>query len=499
MSSSNPPSSNPSSSSPSSSSPGMLFDDGRLRSAHALGELIAKGEVSAVDVVEQTLGQIERHNQQLNAVVSLSPSALDEAAVLDRRRVAGEPPGILHGLPVVVKDVTETAGLRTTYGSPIYADHVPAVDALVVERLRAAGAIVIGKGNTPEMALGGHTDNPIFGHTRNPWNPELSPGGSTGGGAVALATGMAALAEGTDLGGSLRIPAAFCGLVGIRPTPGLVPTWPTPHPWDTLQVNGPMARSVQDLALFLDATAGFDPRSPLSRAAAVPSYSQALVEVGTEGLRIAYVADPTGMGIDSDLESCCREAAFSLSNSGVQVEEIDLSIDWARATFRELRGLWALAWHQHRLGVEAEAGQNCDPRLGANVKANLETGLSFSARQLGAASQERGRLLAIFLDLFNRFDAILTPTMAVKPFAVADGHPTEVGGRRMETYIDWLAPTSVLSLTSLPVLSVPAGLDGDGMPVGLQVVGRPFDELGAMKIGREVCRLRPIPGPPGFT
>ena len=476
-----------------------LYDEGRLRSARSLRDLIAAGATTAVEVVEQTSARIDHANDRLNAIVTRSPSALGEAAALDRRRASGEPLGKLHGLPVIIKDVTETAGLRTTYGSPIYAEHIPEEDALVVERLKAAGAIVIGKSNTPEMALGGHTDNPLFGHTRNPWNPELSPGGSTGGGAAALVTGMAALAEGTDLGGSLRIPAAFCGLVGLRPTPGLVPTWPTPHLWDTLQVTGPMARSVEDLALFLDATAGVDPRAPMSRPAAVASYSDALDRTAISGSRLAYVADPTAIGIDRELEARCRQAAFSLRDLGAQVEEIDLSVAWARDTFRQLRGLWALAWHQHRLRGAGEPDASIsrhDPRLGGNVRANLDTGLSFSAHQLGSSAQDRGRLHGILLELFARFDGILTPTMAVKPFAVADGHPTEINGQPMETYIDWVAPTSVLSLTSLPVMSVPAGLDSDGMPVGLQVVGRPFDELGVMGIGRAICRQSPIPDPP---
>ncbi len=482
------------------SSDNPLFDDGRLRSARSLRDWIAAGKTSAVEVLERTSERIDRADGRLNAVVTRSASAVDEAVALDRRRVSGEPLGKLHGLPVIIKDVTETAGLRTTYGSPIYAEHIPARDALVVERLKAAGAIVIGKSNTPEMALGGHTDNPLFGHTRNPWDPEKSPGGSTGGGAAALVTGMAALAEGTDLGGSLRIPAAFCGLAGLRPTPGLVPTWPTPHLWDTLQVTGPMARTVEDLALFIDATAGRDPRAPMSRAATVASYSEALDGVEISGLRLGYAADPTGIGIDRELEACCRQAAFSLRDLGAQVEEIDLSISWARDTFRELRGLWALAWHQHRLQAEEEPEKGSvfrhHPQLGGNVRANLDTGLSFSAHQLGSSAQDRGRLYEIWRELFGRFDGILTPTMAVKPFPVADGHPTEISGQAMETYIDWVAPTSVLSLTSLPVMSVPAGLDSDGMPVGVQVVGRPFDELGVMGIGRAICRQCPIPDPP---
>ena len=231
-------------------------------SATDLARAIASRQISAREVLEAALQRVERHNGALNAIVTLNPRALDDARAVDARLAAGEPVGPLAGVPVGIKDVTPVAGLRTTYGSPVFADHVPAEDALIVQRLRAAGAIVLGKTNTPEFAAGGNTWNPVFGRTRNPWNPALSAGGSTGGGAVGLATGMIALAEGTDLGGSLRIPAAFCGVVGLRPSPGLVPTHPSDWVWDTLQVSGPMARTVEDVALMLQAVAGPSPFAP---------------------------------------------------------------------------------------------------------------------------------------------------------------------------------------------------------------------------------------------
>src|ERR1043166_7863106 len=234
-----------------------------LRSATETAEQIARGSLSAESVVAAAIERIERLNPALNAVVTLNPRAMDDARALDRQIEAGENPGPLAGVPVGIKDVTQVAGLRTTFGSPLYRDHVPDEDALVVQRLRAAGAIILGKTNTPEFAAGGNTWNDVFGRTRNPWNPAKSAGGSTGGGAVALATGMIALAEGTDLGGSLRIPASFCGVVGLRPSPGLVPTHPADWVWDTLQVTGPMARTAEDVALMLQAIAGPSPYAPL--------------------------------------------------------------------------------------------------------------------------------------------------------------------------------------------------------------------------------------------
>src|SRR3989441_2750428 len=235
-------------------------------SATELARLVASREVSPVEVVEACLARVERYNPAVNAVVTLNPRALDDAGELELRLVRGEEVGLLAGLPVGIKDVTPVAGLRTTYGSPLYRDHVPADDALVVRRLREAGAVILGKTNCPEFAAGGNTFNEVFGRTRNPWDPTRSAGGSTGGGAAGLVTGMITLAEGTDLGGSLRIPASFCGVVGLRPSVGLIPTYPADWAWDTLQVEGPMARTAQAVALMLQAVAGASPLSPPSQA-----------------------------------------------------------------------------------------------------------------------------------------------------------------------------------------------------------------------------------------
>src|SRR5688572_2203953 len=222
-------------------------------SATELRERLDRRELSARELIEATLARIEEKNGAVNAVVTLDPTALEQARALDAKMARGGPVGLLHGLPVGIKDVTPVGGGRTTYGSLLYADHVPAEDAEVVRRLRAAGAVILGKTNTPEFATGANTFNEVFGRTRNPWNLERSAGGSTGGGAAAVATGMIALAEGTDLGGSLRIPAAFCGVVGLRPSPGLVPTWPSDYLWDSMQVTGPIARRAEDVALILQA------------------------------------------------------------------------------------------------------------------------------------------------------------------------------------------------------------------------------------------------------
>jgi amidase len=271
------------------------------RSASDLRQLVATRQVSAADVIEATLERVEALNGTINAVVTLNPRALDDARAVDERIARGDVPP-LSGVPVGIKDVTPVASLRTTFGSTIYADHVPTHDAVVVRRLRDAGAIIIGKTNCPEFAAGGNTFNDVFGRTRNPWNTALSAGGSTGGGAAALATGMIALAEGTDLGGSLRIPASFCGIVGLRPSVGLVPTYPTDWAWDTLQVSGPMARTAEDVALMLQTIAGPSEWSPLRQPVDGRDFVAGVAAGVPSGSRIAYCRDPARIGIDAAIE-----------------------------------------------------------------------------------------------------------------------------------------------------------------------------------------------------
>jgi len=448
---------------------------------------VAAGALSPVAVIEAALERVDQLNPRLNAIVTLNPRALEDARDLERRVRAGQPAGLLAGVPVGIKDVTQVAGLRTTFGSPLYQDHVPAEDALVVQRLRAADAIVLGKTNTPEFAAGGNTWNDVFGRTRNPWNPARSAGGSTGGGAAALATGMIALAEGTDLGGSLRIPASFCGVVGLRPSPGLVPTYPTDYVWDTLQVTGPMARNADDVALMLEAIAGPSAHVPLRQPVSGRDFVAATRAGPKTPLRVAYCPDSTGIGIDPGIESVCRAAALTLERCGASVEAIEFDLSEGREAFLALRGLWFVTWMQQRLDRIAE--------FGVNVRNNTNAGLAAGVAQLGAAEASRGRIWHRFRQLFERYDHLLTPTMAVPPFPVEQNYPDSVAGKPMQTYIDWLAPTFVLSLTGLPVVSVPCGLAA-GMPVGIQIVGRPEGEEGVLALAAAVQRGCPVGLPP---
>jgi amidase len=464
----------------------MIMPDESLAflSAGEIARRVRARELSPVEVLDACLARVERHNPALNAVVTLNPRARDEAAALEASIARGEDVGPLAGVTVGIKDVTEVGGVRTTYGSPLFADHVPEHDATVVARLRAAGAVVVGKTNTPEFAAGGNTFNPVFGRTRNPWNPERSAGGSTGGGAVGLATGMFALAQGTDLGGSLRIPASFCGVVGLRPSVGLVPTWPQEFLWDSMQVTGVMGRAAEDVALGLQAIAGASDRAPLAQPMHGRDFAAAVRAADARGLRVAYCPDIAGIGIDADVERVCREGALALREAGATVDEVALDLSYGRPAFLALRGLWFVSQlHPHLDRLE---------HFGTNVANNVRAGLSASVRDLGAAEAARRRIWDEFRDFFARYDLLLTPTMAVPPFPVEENYPQTVGGREMSTYVDWLAPTFVLSLTGLPVASVPAGLDARGMPAGLQIVAPPRGEERALAAASVVQRLRPI-------
>jgi len=452
-----------------------------------LRRLVVTRAVSAVQVVEACLERVEALNPTLNAVVTLNPHALEDAVKLDARLAKGEEPGPLFGLPVGIKDVTPVAGLRTTYGSPIYADNVPKEDALVVRRLRHAGAVILGKTNCPEFAAGANTFNEVFGRTRNPWDPTKSAGGSTGGGAAGVASGMIALAEGTDLGGSLRTPASFCGIVGLRPSVGLVPTHPTDWVWDDLQVTGPMARTAEDVALMLQAVAGPSEFSPLAQPVDGRDFVSAVQAGPGPGLRVAYCPDIAGIGVDPDVERVCRNAAFALRDAGVVVEEIELDLTPARAEFLPVRGLWFVTQMFPRLDMR--------DRFGPNVANNVKYGLDMTTNELAAAESYRGQLWHRFREFFNRFDHLLTPCMAVPPFPVEQNYPDSIAGKPMNTYIDWIAPTFVLSLTGLPVASVPAGLDSGRMPVGLQILGRQFGEEAVLALAAQIQRLVPIGRP----
>jgi amidase len=460
------------------------------KSARELARLIATRAVSPAEVLEAHLAVIEKINPKLNAIVTL---VADQARAAARRAesavVDGGALGLLHGLPTAIKDNTLTAGIRTTFGSPLFKDFVPTEDAEVVRRLKAAGAVVLGKTNIPEFATGANTVNELFGATRNPWNLALSSAGSSGGAAVAVAAGMVPLAQATDFGCSIRMPAAFCGIVGIRPTPGLVPTHPTALPWDPGSVNGPMARDAEDVALMLDAMVGFTALTPISVA---PPWHSARAEMQRrreiEGLRVAYVSDLAGIGVEAEIDTICGNAAAALAKLGAHVEHIEFDVSDGRAAYRTLRGFWQVSQAYQRLALLE--------RFGPNLKGNIEAGLKLGPLDLGAAEQKRRETYHRFRALFERFDVLLTPAGPVEPFPVEMNYPDRINDRTLDDYTDWFAGASLITLVSLPAASAPAGLTSDGLPVGMQIVAPRFEEPLILRVARLLHQASGVGWPP---
>jgi len=460
------------------------------QSARELARLIRNRAVSPIEVLDAHLAAIAALNPKLNAIVTLAEeSAREHARRAEQAVMKGEPLGALHGLPVGIKDITQTAGIRTTFASPLLKDNVPSEDEEVVRRLKAAGAIVLAKTNTPEFACGANTNNALFGPTRNPWNPALSPAGSSGGSAVAVATGMAPLAQGTDYGCSIRIPAAFCGIVGIRPTPGLIPSYPKPLAWDPGEVHGPLARDAEDAALMLDAMVGFSRISPISVA---PPWQSALVELerreDIKGLRIAYVSDIAGIGVETEIDAICREAAAALGKVGAHVDHIAFDASAGRAPYQTWRGFWMVGRQYERLAhVDA---------FGPNLKGNVEAGLKLTATDYAAAEQTRMAMFDRFHKLFERYDVLLTPAAAVKPYPVEMNFPDTINGKSFENYIDWIAPAYLITLVSLPAATAPAGVSHDGLPIGMQIVAPRFEEPLILRVARLIHRTSNVGRPP---
>ncbi len=472
---------------------GRMTDGDLTRlTALELQRLIRTRAASPVEVLDAHLATIERVNPRLNAIITLaSDQARDAAMEAEKAVLRGDELGLLHGLPVVIKDVTDTAGIRTTYASPLYADHVPTVDAEVVVRLRRAGAIILGKTNTPEFATGANTVNEVFGATRNPWNPDLSVAGSSGGSAAAVATGMVPIAQGTDFGCSVRIPASFCGIVGLRTTAGLIPNDPMRLPWDPGQVHGPLARTVEDAALMLDAIIGLDPLWPISVA---PPWASSLPEVerseNAKGLRVAYASDIAGIGVNPEVDRLCRAAAERLSRDGAEVEEIAFDASDGRDPYVTLRGEWMVGQQLQRLDMLE--------RFGPNLSGNLRDGLKLGILDTAAAQHAREKVWGRFRQLFGRYDFLVTPAAPVPPFPVEQNFPTEIGEKKLENYVDWIAPAFLITLVGFPAASVPAGKTEQGLPVGVQIVAPRFAEPRILALAKLIQRANPI-GWPGIS
>ncbi|QVQ29801.1 amidase [Achromobacter deleyi] len=434
-------------------------------SAVALRNEIEAGHLSARDVMAAHLDRIAAWNPKVNAVVTLdAEGAMARAAQADEHQAAGRPLGLLHGLPIVHKDSFLTAGLRTTYGSPLYRDFVPDRDSLIVSRERAAGAITLGKTNLPEFGAGSQTFNTVFGATRNPYDLRMTAGGSSGGAAAALAARMAPLADGTDMGGSLRNPASFCNVVGLRPSPGRVPQWPSASPYNTLTVAGPMARTVADVALLLAATAGADARDPLGIEQDPARFLDGLAR-DFKGVRIAYAPTWGGLPTEPAVVRALERQLPVFADLGVLVEPACPDFAGADASFQVLRG------QTFAVGYEAALREHRS-LLKDTVIWNIELGLKQPAAAIVQAERDRAALFARTHAFMQTYEFMIGPVSQVLPFAVEQETVERIEDTPMHNYIDWMRSGYYLSLTGHPAISVPCGFSEDGLPIGIQIVGR---------------------------
>ena len=443
--------------------------------AAEIANKIRKGEISAVETMEAHLAQIERINPQVNAIVTLVPEqALEEARKADEKQAKGGNIGPLHGLPIAHKDLVPTKGIRTTFGSLVFQDFIPEEDALLVERLREGGAIMLGKTNTPEFGAGSQTFNRVFGVTRNPYDLSKTCGGSSGGAAVSVACRMLPIADGSDLGGSLRNPTNYCNVVGFRPSVGRVPSWPNESGWNSFAVDGPIARTVEDTALMLSVLAGPDSRSPICLPDSSSIFLKSL-ERNLKGVRIAWSPDLGGLPVDSRVTETLEAQRHVFEDLGCVVEEgfPDFSdADEIFKTFRE----WL-----YELKLASLLPEHRE-KIKETVIWNIESGMKLSGPELGRAEVKRTALFHRVREFMQDYDFLALPVSQVPPFPVEQEYVSEINGLQMGTYLDWMRSCYFISVTGQPAISVPCGFTAEGLPVGLQLVGRPQDDLGVLQL-----------------
>jgi amidase len=453
----------------------MTTNDICFLEATALTRMIQAREVSCVEVMEAHLAQIERVNPQVNAIVTLLPErALAGARSADEALARGEPVGPLHGLPVAHKDLIYTKGVRTTRGSPIFRDFVPDEDDIIVERLRHGGAIMVGKTNTPEFGAGSQTFNPVFGATLNPYDLSKTCGGSSGGAAVSLACGMLPIADGSDMGGSLRNPAGFCNVVGLRPSAGRVPSDSESNAWGTLSVDGMMARTAADVALALSAVTGPDPRSPVSIDEPGSAFARPL-ERDFRGVRVAWLRDLPGVPVDRRVAAALEAQRGVLEAVGCVVVEAAPDFSGADEAFKTLRAL----------SFELSYGELVDKHrelVKDTVIWNVEQGRALTGPQIARAERLRSEVYQRVRRFMETYEFMLLPVSQVPPFDVTQPYVTEIEGMKLDTYVDWMRSCYFISATGLPAASVPCGFTPEGLPVGLQIVGRPRADFAVLQL-----------------
>lgn len=462
---------------------GMGGELWRLTACQAVDSL-KSGKVSPLELIDAALARIAAVNPAVNAMVTLAEDrARGQAKALMAKQPAER--GLLAGLPIAVKDLNDVAGVRTTYGSPIFADNVPTRSDIMVETLEANGAIPLGMSNTPEFGAGANTFNEVFGETLNPWDTRLNAAGSSGGSAVALATGQIWLATGSDLGGSLRTPASFCSVVGLRPSPGRVAAGPGELRYDMLSVNGPMARNVEDVALMLDAMAGWHIEDPIS----LPLPAESFLTTARrreKPRRIALCLDPAHLPIEPEVKAACREAAERLTQDGLTVEEASPDFAGVGEAFQTLRALDFAA------SVRPLLERHRD-KLKPDVIWNTEKGLALSADQICRAQLRRSRLYGDMAAFFKTYDLLILPAAPILPRDIKERWPRDINGVKLDNYVEWLKLAALITMTSCPSLAIPAGFAADGRPVGIQIVGKPRGEaalLSAALAIEEILGLR---------
>jgi amidase len=454
--------------------------------AHELSRLLHAKQLSCRELMAATLARIALVNPQVNAIVSLraSDELLNEADRYDALLANGQSMGWLHGIPQAIKDLAPTVGLRTTLGSPLLADFVPKEDGLMVQRMKAAGAIIIGKTNVPEFGLGSHTFNGVFGASRNPYDLSKTPGGSSGGAAAALATGMLSVADGSDFMGSLRNPAAWCNIFGMRPSQGRVPMWPAADVWTAqLGTEGPMARDVQSLAMLLQTQSGFDARAPLSIANSVLA-TGTIGQFDSKKKRIAWLGGLDGyLPMERGILDVCGQGLKRLEGLGCAVDPTPLGFAPERIWDAWL--VWRKALVASRIAPFLLQPKNRD-QIKPEALWEHDSAQSLTGAQFMQASATRSSYYQHLLTLFEKYDYLALPTAQVWPFAIEQRWPQQIitsnGTRSMDTYHRWMESVIYATFAGLPCISIPCGFNEAGLPMGLQIIGKPQDDLGVLQL-----------------